>query len=121
MGSKNNSEQEKKILKQETKIQNQIKIALSEAGCIVHRMNVGTFFTMDGRKVHIGTVGHSDLYGHRPDGKAFYIEVKTQTGHPTKEQEHFLDVMQKTGAISGIARSPDDALKIVFEGQRWFI
>lgn len=103
--------------KSETSIQNSIRISLSQKGCIVHRANVGLFYTPDGRMIHIGEAGHSDLYGHRPkDGKAFYIETKTPIGRLTDEQKRFLRAMQESGAIAGVARTIDDANQIVFGG-----
>lgn len=102
------------MMKEETSIQNSIRIALSKNGCVVHRANVGVFYTQDGRLVHIGADGHSDLYGHRPDGKAFYIEVKTDKGRLSDKQFNFLAAMKKSGAIAGVARSSNDAIKLVF-------
>lgn len=102
-------------MKRETAIQNLIKIALSKKGCIVHRANVGTFFTLDGRKVHIGIEGHSDLYGHRPDGKIFYIEVKTPDGRLAPKQANFLSEMKKSGAIAGVAHNEQEAIALVFK------
>lgn len=104
-------------MKEETIIQNAIKIALSKKGCIVHRANVGVFYTHDGRLVHIGTEGHSDLYGHTSEGRAFYIEVKSPRGNPSNEQIRFLKAMKDSGAISGIARSSKDAIDLVFGGE----
>ena len=101
-------------MKSETAIQNHIKIALSKEGCIVHRANVGTFYTIDGRKIHVGIEGHSDLYGHRPDGKIFYIEVKTFEGKLSLKQEAFLRAMKSSGAIAGVAHSAKEALSLVF-------
>lgn len=98
----------------ETVIQNQIRVALSERGCIVHRCNTGVYYTNDGKRVKCGEVGHSDLYGHRPDGKAFYLEVKTPIGRASKEQKDFIAAMRATGAIAGFARSIEDAIKVVF-------
>ncbi len=102
-------------MKAETSLQNEIKIALSKRGCICLRSNVGVFYTIDGRQIHIGTDGQSDLHGHRPDGQAFYIEVKTQVGKPTPKQIEFLKTMRLTGARAGIAHSPEEALNIVFD------
>lgn len=101
-------------MKYETSVQNLIKIELSKKGCVVHRANVGVFFTHDGRMVHLGEQGHSDLYGHRPDGQAFYIEVKTPTGRPTQQQIRFLNAMKNSGARAGLARNPEEAINIVF-------
>ena len=99
----------------ETKIQNQIRVALSEAGCIVHRCNTGTMYTRDGRAVKIGEKGHSDLYGHRPDGMAWYLEIKQPGGYIRPEQIAFIDAMVGSGAIAGIAHSVEEALRIVME------
>lgn len=41
------------------------------------------------------------------------IEVKTKTGRVEPEQTNFLDVMSGLGCMSGIARSPEDAIRIV--------
>lgn len=102
-------------MNKETSIQNEIRVALCEAGCIVHRCNTGTFYTRDGRAIKIGEKGHSDLYGHRPDGKAFYLEVKTPIGRASREQIDFAEAMYRSGAIVGFARSPGDAVRIVME------
>lgn len=100
-------------LKRETEIQNKIRVALCECGCVVHRCNTGVFYTKDGRPVKIGEVGHSDLYGHNADGTAFYLEVKTPVGKATKEQFDFIEAMARSGAIAGFARSVEDAVRIV--------
>lgn len=101
-------------MNRETVIQNQIRVALSERGCIVHRCNTGVYYTSDGNRVKCGEVGHSDLYGHRPDGRVFYLEVKTPVGKASREQKDFIAAMQISGAIAGFARSVPDAVKVVF-------
>lgn len=101
-------------MNRETIIQNQIRVALSERGCIVHRCNTGVYYTSDGRRVKCGEVGHSDLYGHRPDGRAFYLEVKTPIGRATAAQKNFIEAMKNSGAKAGFARSVEDAIKVVF-------
>ena len=63
--------------KEETNIQNTIRIALCKKGCKIFRCTVGNFFTKWGQEIKIGQVGHSDLYGVRPDGKAIFLEIKT--------------------------------------------
>ena len=102
-------------MNRETVIQNKIRVALSERGCIVHRCNTGLYYSKDGRPVQCGEVGHSDLYGHRPDGKAFYLEVKTPVGQARPEQIQFVEAMYRSGAIAGFARSVEDAINIVEE------
>lgn len=103
-------------MKEETSVQNAIKIALCKKGCVVHRKNVGKFYTLDGRLITIGPKGHSDLYGHTPQGKAFYIEVKTPDKKPDKDQKKFLKAMRESGAIADVAKSADEAVEIVFGG-----
>lgn len=97
-------------------IQNAIRIALSEYAT-VFRANVGKAYTLDGRFFDTGLPkGFSDLFGFRhSDGRIFFIEVKTPTGRLSKEQANFIQQMQNYGAIAGVARSVDDALKIIQE------
>ena len=95
-------------------IQNQIRIALSDAGYVNFRVNVGKVRLKDGRWFDTGLpVGHSDIYGFRPDGQVFYIEVKKPGGRIRPEQKVFLENVKKLGALCGVARSPEEALEIV--------
>ncbi len=100
----------------EHELQNNIRLALSPYA-VVFRVNVGSGYTYDGRYLKTGVPkGYSDLSGFRKgDGKAFFIEVKTPKGKVSKEQEHFLNTVKKYGAIAGVARSVDDAVKIIRE------
>jgi hypothetical protein len=100
----------------EIDIQNTIRIALSDIA-VTFRANVGVFFTRDGRPIRTGLPkGFSDLFGFRKsDGRAFFLEIKTKSGKLRKDQAEFLDAMRKLGAISGVARSPEEALRIIQE------
>ncbi len=100
----------------EHELQNNIRLALSPYA-VVFRVNVGSGYTYDGRYLKTGVPkGYSDLSGFRKgDGKAFFIEVKTPKGKVSKEQEHFINIVKKYGAIAGVARSVDDAVKIIKE------
>lgn len=102
----------------ETDLQNLIRCELSRRGCFVQRTNSATLYTKDGRPVRIGIPGQSDLCGHRPDGRAWYIEVKRPGRKPRKNQQDFLDAMQNSGALAGVAHSVDEAVKIVFGGEQ---
>lgn len=98
----------------ETKLQNQIIVALCENGCVARNHTVGQFYTKYGGIVNIGNHGESDIMGHRiSDGKALYIEVKLPGESPRPDQKKFLEAMRKTGAISGVAHSIEEALDIV--------
>ena len=92
-----------------------IMVSLSADGHFVVRANVGLFFTEDGRPIKTGLPkGFSDLFGHRlSDCRAFYLEVKTATGRPTKEQLAFIAAMKKRGALAGIVRSVEDARRVL--------
>lgn len=98
----------------ETDLMNEVRLAVSKAKCVIFRINVGKAVTKDGRFFSTGVpVGHSDLYGVRPDGRAFYIETKMHPRKPTKEQCKFLLRMIKQNACAGVAYSVEEALKII--------
>lgn len=91
-----------------------IMLALSELDHTVFRANVGLFFTKDGRPARTGLpVGFSDLFGFTKDGRPFFLEIKTEKGRPTTQQEQFLASMRERGAIAGVVRSVDEALRLV--------
>ena len=98
-------------------IQNKIQVALSANDCTVFRTNVGSIRLSDGRYFKTGVPsGYSDLNGFKwSNGKAFFIEVKNETGKPRLDQIRFNKFLMSKNIICGIARSPDDALKIVNE------
>ena len=105
-------------MKSEARIQNEIRVALSQAGHVVFRANVGKVRLEDGRYFDTGLPkGHADLYGFRRDGQIFYIEVKDHKGRVRPEQVKFLEAMKQRGALTGVARSTEEALEIV-EGIR---
>lgn len=103
--------------KSESIIQNEIRLALSKAGYVNFRINCGKVKKIDGMWFETGAPnGHFDIYGFRPDKKIFYIEVKTEKGKPNDDQVKFHEMLSKHGVIHGIARSVEEALKIVSEG-----
>lgn len=94
-------------------LQNQIRLELSKRGVINFRTNVGKIRMADGRMFDTGLPkGFSDLMGVLPDGRAVFIEVKVHPNKPSREQLNFIAVMQKQGALAGVAYSVEDALKI---------
>lgn len=101
---------------EEHAIQNAVRIALSEYAT-VFRANVGSGVTYDGRHFETGLPkGFSDLFGFRhSDGRIFFIEVKTPSGRLSSCQKIFLEQMRNYGAIAGVARSVDDAVRIIQE------
>jgi len=110
----------------ESNIQNQIRLALSGAGAIVFRNNVGQTTTEDGRVIRYGVCnpGGSDLIGWKPvvvtesmvgSTLAVFcaVEVKRPGGKVSEAQQRFLDAVKRSGGIAGVARSADEALKII--------
>ena len=99
----------------EAAIQDSIRVALAQAGYIVFRANVGKVRTADGRFFDAGLpVGFPDLFGYKPEnGKIFFIEVKTKTGRRRKDQVNFANRLKNKNVIYGVARSAEEAVKIV--------
>lgn len=72
----------------ESLIQNQIRVELSKAGNMVFRINVGKVRMADGRWFDTGAPkGFCDLFGFRPDGQIFFIEVKMKRSCERRPKE----------------------------------
>lgn len=113
--------------KSENYIQSEIRVALSQYG-IVYRLNSGTFYggkvinTPEyGRVVINPTIvkgcpeGTSDLMFIGTDGRVAWIECKDDKGKLRPEQINFIELMRSYGYRAGVARSVDDALRIINE------
>ena len=100
----------------EHEIQNAIRAALAPYA-VIFRANVGRGLTADGRYFSTGLpAGFSDLFGVRKsDGKAVFIEVKTASGRVSQKQYNFLSEMRRNGAVAGVCRSPEEAVKLITE------
>jgi len=97
----------------ESNVQALILLALSEAGCLVWRNNVGVLPDRRGIPLRFGLcVGSSDIVGLCSDGKFLAIEVKTALGQPTEAQLRFIQAVQRQGGRAGIARSAAEAVEI---------
>jgi hypothetical protein len=111
----------------EQSIQQHIRIACSTGATRLFRNNTGTLKDQHGRPVQFGLCkGSADLIGYRtvtitPDmvgqqvAVFLSIEVKTPTGRIRPEQQQWLETIQAAGGIAGVARSVEDALRIVTE------
>lgn len=101
---------------QEHSIQNDIRNSCADIA-VLFRGNVGKGVTYDGRHFDTGLpVGFSDLFGfRRSDGRAVFIEVKAPGKYPTFKQKQFLETMRRYNALAGVARSVEDARKIILE------
>lgn len=102
----------------EHRIQLDIIAALTMHRCTVFRGNVGKIKMQDGRFFNTGLPnGFPDLFGWRWSDNQFYcIEVKAPKGRIRPDQLAFHQDLMHRKVIHGIARSVDDALKIVKEG-----
>ena len=100
---------------QEHKIQNDIRVAVSHHGCTIFRANVGKVKMENGRWFDTGLPrGFPDLFGWRhSDGKIFFIEVKNEMGRLRADQKLFAKFVEQFPVLYGVARSVEDALKIV--------
>ena len=106
-------------------IQQQIRLACGTGSTRLFRNNTGTLRDQQGRPVQFGLAkGSADLIGWRTvtitadmvgQRLAVFtsIEVKTPTGRVSPEQQSWLGAVQAAGGIAGVARSVDDALRIV--------
>ena len=111
----------------EQQIQQQIRLTCSRGPVRLHRNNTGTLRDANGRPVQFGLAkGSADLIGWTTreitadmvgQRVAVFtsIEVKTATGRVSPEQRQWLEAVQTAGGIAGVARSVDDALRIVTE------
>ena len=109
----------------EQRIQQEIRLTCSTRDTRLFRNNTGTLRDANGRPVQFGLCkGSADLIGWKrvtvtPEmvgqqvAVFLSIEVKTPTGRLRPEQQQWLDAVQAAGGIAGVARSVEDALRIV--------
>ena len=113
-------------MKSETTLQNEIRLAVGQLKDVrMFRNNVGLFKTQDGRNVQTGLcVGSSDLIGFQsltitPDmvGQKIAvftaIEIKTEKGKVSPQQEKFIEMVARFGGIGAIVRNVDDAMNVL--------
>lgn len=109
----------------EQQTQQRIRLALSKGAIRLWRNNTGALHDANGQLIRFGLcAGSADLIGYTtveitPDmvGQRVAVftavEVKSRTGRPTPEQTAFLKHIQDAGGRAGIARSIEDAERIV--------
>lgn len=116
------------MTKSEHRRQDEIRLSLSEHG-IVLRLNSGTFWQgkrvwsnefqqyvlIDLRIVQGCPEGTSDLL-YIGNNTIAFIECKDDKGKPSDEQEKFINVIKSYGHKAGVARSPEDAMRIIEYG-----
>jgi hypothetical protein len=107
-------------------VQNSIRAALGRGPVRLFRNNTGALKDESGRLVRFGLApGSSDLIGWRTvevtedmvgSSIAVFtaIEVKDR-GRPTPQQLNFLEAVTNAGGIAGVARSIEEAHRILFD------
>ena len=105
----------------ESEIQHAIRVALGKLPDVrMFRNNVGVA-DVRGAKVRFGLAkGSSDLIGfirHEIDGiriaRFVSLEVKTETGKTTEEQDLWIKLVRAFGGFACVVRSVDDALAAI--------
>lgn len=115
----------------ESTIQNSIRVALSKYGT-VFRTNSGGFWQgrtvyskefhqpvlIDLRRVDGLPAGFSDLLFVAP-GKVVFIETKNESGRLRPDQKNFLGRMRSMGYAAGVARSDEEAVRLIESAGNW--
>jgi hypothetical protein len=113
-------------MKSENRIQSEIRLALSEYG-IVLRLNSGKFWQgervwceqfnqyvlVNLRPVQGCPEGTPDLLFLGENNNVAFIECKTKKGAAREKQKRFIEIMHDYDIKANLARSPEEALKII--------
>ncbi|RIL22688.1 VRR-NUC domain-containing protein [Staphylococcus gallinarum] len=98
----------------EQEIQNKIILEVNKRGHRLWRANAGKVQTKDNRIIKLFPKGFPDTVGYRKsDGKMIFIEVKTEKGRLRPEQIKFQSFIETQPVLYGVARSVDDAIRII--------
>ena len=103
----------KKVTKPERLIENEILNYLISKGVFCWKNTTGGFF--DGKRFRkhsskYAINGTSDILGILSQGQFLAIEVKSDKGIVSKEQDAFISTIKANGGIAFIARSLDDVM-----------
>lgn len=101
------------------------RVSAGNLAAMARGLRPGDVVIRAGRPLHAGLcIGSSDLIGLRslvagPElvgqriAQFAAVEVKSPTGRPTKEQTAFIKTIQHLGGLAGVARSPEEAARIL--------
>lgn len=81
----------------------------------VERRHVGAFTSQE-RYIRVGRRGDPDITGILKGGRAYAIEVKAERGRVSEVQSARLLELAEAGAVTGVARSVEDARRIIENG-----
>lgn len=96
----------------EGKIQRECLVVISKAGGIPLRLQAGLFYTANGTPVQIGVPGLPDSLALLPNGRAVFMEFKTNKGRLREDQKRFIEELKKLGYEAYVVRSKEEAEKI---------
>ncbi len=97
----------------EAAIQAKIVATLEKLGADVTRLNSGHVVTADGRHMQLCKRGTPDLLTLLPPrGRAWFLEIKTDTGVVSPIQKKRHAALRATGAIVEVVRSPAEAARL---------
>lgn len=100
----------------ETQIMRAIRHAVNQTGrARLVRNNVGVDIER-GIKFGLG-VGSADLVGMLRGGRTFAIEVKTDVGRLSKEQQAWWRAFRAWGGLGGMARNEEQAMQLLEEAE----
>jgi hypothetical protein len=96
----------------ETTILQSVRLAASKHGVVLSRNNCGSLLDVNGRLVRFGlfSPGGADLIGFRTINSIAQfvaLEIKMPGKKPTPEQQHFIDMVNKSGGIGAVVTDPD--------------
>lgn len=99
----------------EGNLMREIQVAASQAGHRLFRNNIGKLQDERGTWIAfgVGGKGGGDLIGWTRSGQFASVEVKTDKGRVTGEQQAFIDAVKRAGGKAGVARSIAEALAIL--------
>src|SRR3990167_6155960 len=89
-------------------------LRLKHKALVFKHRNVGIFKKNTGKYIPLsfGEKGISDIIGCLPpDGKMIAVEVKSNTGVPSKEKVEFLDKVKENGGIAILAYTIDEVIE----------
>lgn len=96
----------------EGKIQRECLVVISKHGGIPLRLQSGLFYTANGTPVQIGINGLPDSLALLPNGRAVFMEFKTEKGQLRDDQKRFIEELKKLGFEAYVVRSKEEAEKI---------
>ena len=96
---------------QESQLIYHVMQALGKHGA-VYRCNSGSVKLPSGKRFNAMPRGFADVMVVLNGGRIAFIELKTNKGKSSPEQERFISKMQGLGAMAGTARSVGEALQI---------